>query len=366
MKIALLEPYFSGSHRQWAETLQKYSAHEIHLFTMPGRYWKWRMRGAAFTLGEELIDSEIKFDLVLAGSMLDLGLLKAVIQSRYSELPVILYFHENQFAYPWQANDRDITKKRDYHYKFINAASAFLADKVVFNSDFNRRTFVEGALDLLKRFPDYRLHSRVEKLKTDSVILHPPVEVEKFQTDEQAADDGPPVILWNHRWEHDKNPAAFFKMLRRLKEEQVEFRLIITGENYRRQPLDFTDAQNEFKKELLHCGYAPSAEDYRKLLTRADILPVTSNHDFFGISVVEAAAAGVLPVLPRRLSYPELFSNQEAVFYNDDEELTAIMIQLCQKTGSVSETSLKRLRRFSPVEIVPAYDRLFKTIQTSA
>ena len=29
-----------------------------------------------------------------------------------------------------------------------------------------------------------------------------------------------PLILWNHRWEYDKNPEPFFQSLFRLKDEE--------------------------------------------------------------------------------------------------------------------------------------------------
>ena len=41
-----------------------------------------------------------------------------------------------------------------------------------------------------------------------------------------------------------------------------------------------------------------------------DIIPVTSNHDFFGISVMEAVFCNVWPILPDRLSYKELLKKR--------------------------------------------------------
>ena len=36
MKILLLEPYFTGSHKSWAEGYQSSSAHEIQIISLPG------------------------------------------------------------------------------------------------------------------------------------------------------------------------------------------------------------------------------------------------------------------------------------------------------------------------------------------
>ena len=38
-----VEPYFTGSHRQWAEGLARHSRHDIHLITHQGQFWKWRL-----------------------------------------------------------------------------------------------------------------------------------------------------------------------------------------------------------------------------------------------------------------------------------------------------------------------------------
>ena len=38
MKVLLVEPFFSGSHRQWTEGLVKHSRHEIEILSLPGRH----------------------------------------------------------------------------------------------------------------------------------------------------------------------------------------------------------------------------------------------------------------------------------------------------------------------------------------
>ena len=67
---------------------------------------------------------------------------------------------------------------------------------------------------------------------------------------------------------------------------------------------------------LVWSGFA-ERDRYVALLNDSDIVVSTADHEFFGISVVEAVAAGCFPVLPNRLSYPELIPRNfhEEVFY---------------------------------------------------
>ena len=71
MKILLLEPYFTGSHKSWAEGYQSNSSHEIKIISLPGQFWKWRMHGGAITIAKEFLQSDFDPDLIIATDMLD-------------------------------------------------------------------------------------------------------------------------------------------------------------------------------------------------------------------------------------------------------------------------------------------------------
>lgn len=97
MKLALLEPFFGGSHAAFAEGWKHHSRHEMELFTLPARKWKWRMRGSAVAFAEQLRGRE--FDGVLASDYVNLAELIGLLPE-LARVPSAAYFHENQLTYP--------------------------------------------------------------------------------------------------------------------------------------------------------------------------------------------------------------------------------------------------------------------------
>ena len=53
MKILLIEPYYSGSHKQWADGFKNHSRNEIKILSLKGQFWKWRMHGGAVTIASK-------------------------------------------------------------------------------------------------------------------------------------------------------------------------------------------------------------------------------------------------------------------------------------------------------------------------
>lgn len=321
MKITLLEPFFTGSHQQWAEGLQVHSQHDIELLTLKGKFWKWRMHGGAITLAR-LFNQEAQLpDLVLASDMLDLSTFKGL--AKPGTYRTALYFHENQLTYPWSPTDQDKRLGRDTHYGFINLASALAADRIFFNSLYHQTSFLNALPDFLKQFPDYQELECVAQITRKSQVLPLGMRLERFNRYRSAERENSPVILWNHRWEYDKNPAAFFEALYHLQESEVDFRVVVLGEAFERSPAVFEAARVRLADHILHWGYVETFQEYAYWLWKADILPVTAIQDFFGGSTVEAIYCDCYPVLPQRLAYQEHIppSLHTEHLYQDEEDL---------------------------------------------
>ncbi|MCS7260956.1 MAG: DUF3524 domain-containing protein, partial [Anaerolineae bacterium] len=69
---------------------------------------------------------------------------------------------------------------------------------------------------LLKHFPDYNELETIEALRAKSTVLPLGIDLTRLDAFRPAArkrPNTPPLILWNHRWEYDKNPCEFFEAL---------------------------------------------------------------------------------------------------------------------------------------------------------
>jgi glycosyltransferase involved in cell wall biosynthesis len=97
----------------------------------------------------------------------------------------------------------------------------------------------------------------------------------------------------------------------------------------------------------------------------ADLLPITSYHDFFGAGVVEAIYCGCFPLLPRRLSYPELIPPEyhDLCFYQDFDDLVDRLASAIQNLGQVRQTGLRNaVARFDWGELAPLYDDRLESV----
>ena len=356
LRILLVEPYFGGSHAAWAEGYARASGHEVDLLTLPARFWKWRMRGGALTLADgarELIAERGQPDVVLASDMLDLPAFLSLTRDALGSPAVALYMHENQITYPLQPG-----AFVDHSYGFTNWLSAATADLVLFNSEFHFAEFFSVLPGFLAGLPDFTHVESIAAVRDRSEIL--PVGIDLERLVERPQSDGPPVVLWNQRWEYDKNPEAFFGALYRLKDEGLEFEVILAGENFRNVPEEFVEAEHRLGKTLLYQGFLPP-EGYVEALSRADVVVSTAFHEFFGVAVVEAIAAGAFPILPRRLSYPELIPSayRQVCLYDDDE---ALVVQLrwalthLSEVRSVTAELAPTMSRFGWKALGAAYD----------
>ena len=307
MRILLLSAYDADSHRYWRQQLvSQFSDYQWTQLVLPGRYFNWRIRGNslqwALTEKQKL---EQDYDLIIATSMVDLSALKGMVPS-LAPIPSLVYFHENQFAYPISGDAQKGSKQANIEPMIVNLYAAFSATQLAFNSAYNRDSFIAGVADLMKRLPEKLPTSLLDDLADKSLVLPVPIALQSQPRTKVNAITDPISLVWNHRWEYDKGPGLLQACLRELRAQDIDFKLHLLGQQFRQQPQSLQDIQTEFQAELGQVGFVDSRLEYEQLLGQSDFVISTAYHEFQGLAVGEAVQCGCLPLLPNRLSYPGL------------------------------------------------------------
>ncbi len=356
----MLDAFHGGSHRQFVERWRAHSRHHLHVLALPGHHWKWRMRHAAIEFAERLQDAVAAgetWDALVCTDMLNLAEFSGLAPAPVAALPRVVYFHENQLTFPVARPDA-----RDLHFGFSNFTTCLAADEVWFNSEYHRREFLGALRAFVARMPDHRPLAAVERVAARARVHSPGIDSVSASGAGRPREraPGPLRIVWPHRWEYDKGPELLFAALRLLFDRGVEFRVSVIGQTFRRVPEVFARARGWLLERVDRWGFQERREDYDAALRDADVVLSTAEHEFFGIAVLEAVAAGCVPLVPARLAYPETLgpvdaNDGRASFFHDGapEDLAARLERLAGlvaqgaplwPTGLVSSDLVERYR----------------------
>lgn len=120
-----------------------------------------------------------------------------------------------------------------------------------------------------------------------------------------------PLVVFPHRRDPEKCPELF-----EVLKAEVLKQLF---------PFSPDDVDGEVRFEYTTDAFATGGKDaYYKLLREASVAVSFAEQETFGYAMLEAAALGCEPVVPDRLSYPELFPNSYR--YNTMEEAVALTL----------------------------------------
>ncbi len=370
MNILAVEPFYSGSHKAFLKGLKEHSRHQIIPVKLNYKGWKWRMHGDSVSLAELTSHVKEEIDLLLISSMTNLPAFLALTNPRFALTPKIIYMHENQLTQPMpEGEERDLT------YCYINYLSLLVADRILFSSRFHMDDFMNALPDFLSNFPDDRPHRMVDKIREKSTVMIPGLNLkvldQKGVQEPRASDK--PVIVWNQRWQFDRNPAMFFRVLNRLNDIELDFDLILAGDSQHKKPEEFEKAWRRYGDQITHFGYVDDVETYSQLLHSGDIVVSTATYEFFCVAIMEAIYCGCHPLVPNRLHYPELIPEHlqrpllhAPVLYNNEDELFRHLRDLLSgKTKPLPGASLKTINRHLDwSEKAVEFDDLFDELVT--
>jgi len=340
MNAWLLSAYRAESHARWADWLvSTFNEFKWQRLELPGRHFSWRIRGNPLSWLDALPAGTP--NLIVATSMVDLATLKG-LHPRLAGVRTILYFHENQFAYP--KSDAQTTS---VEAQMVQLYGALSADCVLFNSEYNRSGFIDGIDALLARMPDHVPAGVSDRIAEKSGIL--PVPIDPIRP---AEAQDPKLIVWNHRWEYDKNPELFADAMIALAGQDVDFRLALLGQRHRRTPESLRRLRETLSDRIVADGTLP-VDEYRTALARAGIAVSTANHEFQGLGMLEAASAGCRTLVPDALCYPEIYPAEYRYPAGDRDALVNRLAAWC----SGNAPGALNVERWTALQLEPAWRR---------
>ncbi|ODM96189.1 Glycosyltransferase-like domain-containing protein 1-like [Orchesella cincta] len=290
-KVLLIEPFYSGSHKVLIDIihdeLNSIEDVEALRMTLPGKKWHWRARTSALYFVQNIPKTKN---------------LKCLFTS------CVLPLHELVGLRP------------DLEYNQIMTCLA--ADLILFNSNFNRESFLGNIKKFFKLQPNYRPIGLREKIGPKCQVLYFPIKFTYSPSlqPERNSEMNVLRIVWPHRWEFDKNPEMFFRVIYSLVDKgKTNFRLNVVGESFSGNPPIFEAARIKLEGFIDNFGYIPEKAQYYQILHESDIVISTANHEFFGVSMLEGAEYQCFPLAPNNLVYPEIFAFEKCLYKSEED-----------------------------------------------
>ncbi|XP_041897521.1 glycosyltransferase-like domain-containing protein 1 isoform X4 [Corvus kubaryi] len=367
MSVLLIEPFYGGSHKQLMDLLQEELQEDCVLCTLPAKKWHWKARTSALYF-MQTVPTSSNYRILFASSVLNLAEL-AALRPDLGKLKKVLYFHENQLAYPVQK-----CQERDFQYGYNQILSWFMPE--------HKLAHLEKVIGVKRNGDSYQSEGLPGQQESRAVMktsdAHPesglcepqpglcttqheglpsppaapaqaeaPESTNPYQGEDKQwltfnlsnilsgldYQQRPLHIAWPHRWEHDKDPETFFKVLMKLKEQDLPFYVSVLGETFSEIPDIFSEAREVLGSSVLHWGYLPSKDDYFRALCTADVVISTAKHEFFGVAMIEAVHCGCYPLCPKALVYPEIFPAE--YLYSTPEQLFKRLQNFCKRPDIV-------------------------------
>lgn len=214
--------------------------------------------------------------------------------------------------------------------------------KIFVGSEYHKSQFIKRRFNATPWVMDRRREPFCNDYLDKFVVTGNPLDTEEIRTGIYI----PPVasrarwIVFPHRWDDEKDPQRFVRLMNRLWEKRQDFKVRITTSRAQ----DFSSKQKrqmaEFKCDYL-AEYGLTKTAYYQRLAHAKVFVSTAIEETFGYCLAEAVTLGCHPVVEAELSYPELLSGSTGCLYHNDEEAVDLISRALDNSVDWSHLMMK-------------------------
>jgi glycosyltransferase involved in cell wall biosynthesis len=358
LNVLYFEPlYISGSHEQIARGYIGHSRHNVSFIGRPVlTNWMDNVLYGSKVLASCVNPSTTDLDGIIATEMSSYGHASTMCQLLWSQkLFLVLLYLEHEFAWPQSSDAKTVLAV----LPMLTLASTAVANKAIFQSKYSFQSFIDGAKKIVTP-------AEVDKIEAKSQIVTAGVDFAALEKHRVEKNNEIPTILFNHRSDYDKNWPQFLDAVSVLHSEGMKFDLILTGSPDEKGLEKLNDQIVGLQDHIKHVGYVESREEYAKLLWESDIVCSTAIQECFGISVVEAMSCDCFPILPNRLTYPELIPSEYhgRHLFNSFDELVQMLRGAIANHATLKQASLRRyMEKFDWSIVAPQLDNIIESVR---
>ena len=179
-----------------------------------------------------------------------------------------------------------------------------------------------------------------EKIKVTGL----PVDINRIK--EFRLPEKKPWIVFPHRLAPEKNPIEAFLIANAVLSNDPEAEFYVTSgkrpqhilSNVRDQTIvkELRELQTEYPGRVRIESFT-NKDNYLSFLSKCSVMLSTSKQETFGYGTIESMAAGVTPVVPDRLSYPELLGEDHHYIYDDSDQAYEMVMKYLHKPHDLSD-----------------------------
>lgn len=209
------------------------------------------------------------------------------------------------------------------------------------------------------------LFSRLSGSDIQPAVIPNFTDLSHFFPKSLSVKNAKPVIIHVSNFRAIKNPCGVIDIFSGLL-EKIDAVLWLVGDGEEMDKVNNLVEKKGLSSNVKFFGLVPNIA---KLISRADVLVMTSIYESFCLTALESMACGVPVLAPRVGGIPELITHGKTGFLfspNDYAEAAELAVGMLSKAGlyaRISTNALRRAHAFDQKKIVTLYEKLYSRVR---